>query len=205
MKAPVILLHGLWMRRPALWLLARRLRETGFAPRLFAYATLWSRPERSLSRLADCVRGAGAGPVHLVGHSLGGVMALAVLGAYSDLPPGRVVCLGSPLAGSAAARRLRELGLPWLGGRSRALLEQGVPLPAGREVGMVAGTRAIGAGRWLGSFDGAHDGSVAVEETRLAGLADHRCLPHSHSGLMFSAEAARQTAYFLRHGRFAAG
>lgn len=205
MTEPVIMLHGLWMRRPALWWLAARLRSAGFAPSLFAYASLWGSPDAAQARLADRVRDAGPGPVHLVGHSLGGIIALAALRKFPDLPPGRVVCLGSPIAGSAAARALRERRIALLGGRSRALLERGVLLPEGREIGMIAGTRGIGAGQWLGGLDQAHDGSVALSETRTVGLADHLCLPLGHSALMFSGAVAAHTAHFLRRGCFDPG
>ena len=202
MTETVILLHGLWMRRPVLWPLANRLRAAGFATRLFPYVTILGDPQRALPRLAACVRDAGEGPVHLLGHSLGGVLALALHAAHAGLPPGRILCLGAPIAGSRAAKRLGELHLP-LAGRSRALLEQGVPLPPGREVGMIAGTRGMGGGQWITRLDGPHDGSVAVAETRLPGLADHLCLPVSHSGLMLSRAAAQASVRFLRHGCFA--
>ena len=201
MTETVVLLHGLWMRRPALWPLAARLREAGFATRLFPYASILGDPRQALPRLARFVAGQGEGAVHLVGHSLGGVLAVALCAEAVALPPGRIVCLGTPLAGSRAAKRLGELRLP-LAGRSRAFLEQGVSLPAGREVGMIAGTRGMGGGQWITRFDGPHDGSVAVAETRLPGLADHCELPVSHSGLMFSRSAAERVVQFLRHGRF---
>lgn len=202
MTETVILLHGLWMRRPVLWPLAARLRAAGFATQLFPYASILGDPGQALPRLAERLRGCGDGPVHLVGHSLGGVLALALHEEHRDLPPGRIVCLGAPIAGSRAAKRLGELRLP-LAGRSRALLEQGVSLPWGREVGMIAGSRGMGGGQWITRFDGPHDGSVAVAETRLPGLADHCVLPVSHSGLMLSRAAAALTAGFLRRGRFA--
>ena len=46
------------------------------------------------------------------------------------------------------------------------------------------------------------DGVVTVEETRLAGLSDHIVLPVSHSGMLVSAQAARQVAVFLERGAF---
>ena len=51
-------------------------------------------------------------------------------------------------------------------------------------------------------FDGEHDGTVAVEETRIPGLTDHLVLPHSHVGMLFAQDVADQVAHFLRHGRF---
>ncbi|MGE8262480.1 MAG: alpha/beta hydrolase, partial [Stenotrophomonas sp.] len=53
-----------------------------------------------------------------------------------------------------------------------------------------------------GACGDASDGTVALDETQLPGLADHCVIPASHSGLVFSPDAARQTAAFLRDGRF---
>lgn len=198
------MLHGLWMRRPAMWPLALRLRRAGFAVSLFPYATLWASPQASCERLAAAMRAAGAGPVHLVGHSLGGVTALAMLAQARDLPPGRVVCLGAPIAGSQVASSLRSPGLARLVGRSLPLLREGVRLPSTRQVGAIAGTLGVGAGRWISSLARPNDGTVAVAETRLPGLADHICVAASHSGLLVSPEAARQCVAFLRQGRFEA-
>ena len=59
-----------------------------------------------------------------------------------------------------------------------------------------------GLGSLLGAMDDASDGTVALAETRLPGLSDHCVVRTSHSGLVVSPDAARQTAYFLRHGQF---
>ena len=199
---PVILIHGLWMRALVMRPLAARLRHAGFAPHCLDHASLRAVPEATLTRLASRVRALQERPVHLVGHSLGGVLALALCRTHPELPIGRVACIGSPLAGSRSAQRLRELGLAWLAGRSRDLLEQGVPPPQGVEVGLIAGTRAFGAGQWLSRIEPPHDGTVSVAETRVAGLADHLCLAHSHTGLLFAGDVAAAVGRFLRTGRF---
>jgi hypothetical protein len=43
---------------------------------------------------------------------------------------------------------------------------------------------------------------VSVEETRLDGAADFLLLPAMHAFIMNHAEVQRQTAFFLKHGRF---
>lgn len=207
MGEKVLLLHGLLMRRPALLPLARRLRARGYDTQLFTYSSLWDRPEVAVEALRARLREfAGGGPVHVVAHSLGGLIAATALddveGAAS-LPPGRLVCLGSPLAGSAAARGLREKRVGLLSGRSGGLLRDGVArLPPGRGVGMVAGTRALGLGRFFGRFEGENDGTVALSETRVPGLADHVSIASSHTGLVFSEPVAELVDHFLRHGHF---
>ena len=71
-----------------------------------------------------------------------------------------------------------------------------------REVGVVAGSSPTGLGRFFAAFDEPNDGSVAVAETRLAGLKDHVVLSVSHTGMLFSGDVADQAAHFLEHGCF---
>lgn len=203
MSEPVLLLHGLMMRSPALLPLALRLRRRGFAPLVFSYSTLWRAPGLAMERLAMRLYAMGEGPVHMVAHSLGGLIAAETINRYQNLPVGRVVCMGSPIAGSAAARGLAERRLGMVSGRSGSLLRGGlIELPRKREIGMIAGTRSLGLGRLFGNFDSVNDGTVAVWETRLPGLADHVVIPSSHTGLVFSGQAADLAATFLEYGRF---
>ena len=46
------------------------------------------------------------------------------------------------------------------------------------------------------------DGTVLADESRHPGLSDHVEIHTSHTGMLFSAEVARQAAAFLRAGRF---
>ena len=203
MAEPVILLHGVWMRSPALLLLSNRLRARGFAPIRFDYASLFRTPSKSMEKLAMRLYSYGKGPVHLVGHSLGGLMALETLNRYQKLPTGRVVCLGSPLAGSATARLLHEKHLSFMTGKSGPLLRGGLMhAPDDREVGVIAGAKGRGMGQIIRKFDGLHDGTVAVWETRIPGLREHLVVPVSHTGLVFSKEVAERTANFLENGCF---
>jgi pimeloyl-ACP methyl ester carboxylesterase len=201
-ESRVILLHGLWMRGFAMTLLRHRLQEDGYAVESFDYMSVVAPLDDTLRRLRGRLRASPA-KVHLVGHSLGGLLALLACADDENLPPGRIVCLGSPLRGSAAAQGLTEHGGAWLLGHSRALLERGMEGWTGaREVGMIAGRMPLGLGAVLGHFDGEHDGTVAVAETRIPGLADHCVVEASHTGLLFSADAAAAAVHFLHHGRF---
>lgn len=210
MTEHVILLHGLWMRGFVLQMLYRRMLGAGFHVHRFDYLSLAQSREDVLACLAQRIEqlaGGGDGNVvHLVGHSLGGLVALQLCLCVPDLPPGRVVCLGSPLRGSASARGFAGLGrrVESLLGQHRELLEHGMQRWDGpRQVGMIAGNTPLGLGAVLTAMAGEHDGTVAVEETRLPGLTDHRVVDATHTGLLFSAEVAHHAAHFLRHGRFA--
>lgn len=199
----VLLLHGLWMPRASMRWMAGQLRRAGFRPQLFGYASV----TQGLRGTLPALRARLSEPTHVLAHSLGGVMAVQTLQRTPGLPVGRIVCLGSPLCGSAAAEGLatRPLGRRALG-RSARLLSRGCKPWAGpAELGVVAGDSPLGFGQALGRFTGPSDGTVAVAETRLEGLADHIVLPLSHSGMLFSTRAVAQAIAFLRHGRFRHG
>ena len=200
----VILLHGLWLRGAAMTYLARRLDAEGFASQVFDYATVRDGIDACGERLRDHIATLGSGTVHLVGHSLGGLIAASIVQRHPDLIDGRIVCLGSPLRGSAAARSLKAIpGGPALLGRSFDVLEHGLESwNSPQQLGVIAGRLPLGLGFLLGGVQAPHDGTVAVEETRLSGITEHRVIAAAHTGLTFSDEAARHTAAFLRSGRF---
>ncbi|MEM7503441.1 MAG: alpha/beta fold hydrolase [Pseudomonadota bacterium] len=211
MREAVVLLHGVWMPAAEMLMMKRHLEAAGpFEASLFAYPSVRATLDESSAALAVFVHSLGTAPVHLVGHSLGGIVALRALHDHSTLPPGRMVCLGSPLKGSQAAESLdsHALGRHLIGD---TLPEATVHEPAAawagpvleaREVGSLAGDLAAGVGRLLVDFGEANDGSVAVSETRLDGLKDHLVMHETHSGMVWSKDVAEQTAAFLRRGEF---
>ena len=202
MSRRVILLHGLWMPGAAMHWLAAQLKAAGFAPEIFSYHSVADGPDLAVPRLVELLQ--AEGEADIVAHSLGGLIALQALCESPDLPVARVVCLGSPLTGSGAATgMLRWAPAANLLGRSAALLQRGIACWQGRaQVGAIAGHVPHGLGALFAGFDGEHDGTVAVAETRLPGLADHIVVDASHSGMLFSAQAAAQAIAFLRDGHF---
>ena len=202
MTRHVLLLHGIWNARAWLSPLAARLRAAGFQPRIWGYASVLGGPAQAIPRLVEALR--KGPPTHVLGHSLGGLVALEALVRAPDLPVPRVVCLGTPLRGSDTARWLAARHVAGLVlGRSSGALRSGFDAWTGRaQVGMVAGDVPHGVGRLVRAFSDASDGTVRLDETRIPGLADH-CIVHaSHSGLVLSPDAARQAIAFLRDGRF---
>ncbi|MCG8276270.1 alpha/beta fold hydrolase [Stenotrophomonas sp. NLF4-10] len=199
-----MLLHGIWNSRAWIGPLAWRLRMRGFAVEVFGYSSVFGGPDVAVPQLVQRLR--RGGQVSLVGHSLGGLVALEALRRAPELDVPRVVCLGSPLLGSDTAKMLAGHGWMAALGRSGDLLQHGLAEWDGRaEVGLVAGSVPHGLGALMGALHGDSDGTVALAETRLPGLADHCVVQASHSGLVLSPEVADLTAVFLRHGRFREG
>lgn len=210
-REDVVLLHGIWMPAAEMQFVRHRLeQEHGFRGHLFGYASVRATLDQNARRLAAFLTRLDADRVHLVGHSLGGVLALRMLVLGTEVMVGRVVCLGSPLGGSEAGRRLRRhawgraiLGHTITAGViDTAAADWAADVTRRYDVGVIAGTKAMGLGRLFVDFDEPSDGTVAVAETRLPGLRDHVCLPVSHTGLALSAEVADQAAAFLRRGEF---
>jgi pimeloyl-ACP methyl ester carboxylesterase len=202
----VVTVHGLWMRGASMAVLRRRLEPHGFQFHDFAYASVKGSLRANAAALAAYVGTVPGDTVHLVGHSLGGVLICAMLESSHPARIGRVVCLGSPLRGSRTAARLAR----WPGGQrlvGQCLADVQArggfaAWRAGIEVGSIAGRVPLGIGRLLGRFPEPNDGTVAVAETQIAGLADHLVLPVSHVALLWSGAVAAQAEHFLLHGRF---
>ena len=204
MRADIVLVHGLWNRGWSMAAMAKRLRVRGHHVEVFSY------PTRS-----DCLAGHAdelhaflsknkVEELHLVGHSMGGLVILNMLSRFDDLPPGRVVLMGTPVKGASVVKRLQNLpGQKLMFGKARANLLQGFAYtPLERETGMIRGTRALGLGRLTGKRDEPNDGSVTISETELDGLKDSLELAVAHSQMLVSVEVVEQVEQFLLHGRF---
>ncbi len=201
----VVLVHGLWMNGTEAALLRRRIGDAGFSPRQFSYRSVTESFADNAERLKRFVDELPAGRVHLVGHSLGGLLMLKMLASHADQREGRLVCMGSPLSGSRAADALVRLpgGHLLLGHSIQALIDQQPWRWSGpRQLGLIAGATAMGLGRLFTDLPEPNDGTVAVDETRLEGATDHIVLDVSHTFMLFSPLVAAQIVHFLRQGRF---
>jgi pimeloyl-ACP methyl ester carboxylesterase len=207
----IICLHGIWMPGAELIYLKHRLQtQHEFNCEMFTYPSVHGTLDENAQRLADFVLEQNFAEVHLIGHSLGGVLALRMLAMHPEIPVARVVCLGSPLCGSRAATVLRanDLGKVILGKTisegvvKESASEWAAEVTKQHDVGVIAGTISLGIGRIVTNFEGENDGTVAVEETRLPGAKDHIRLPVTHTGLVMSKDVVDQAANFLRRGEF---
>jgi pimeloyl-ACP methyl ester carboxylesterase len=202
----IILVHGLWMTGVEMILLKRRLQAAGFNVLQFRYRMVRRSLDHNTERLRQLILAQDCESVHLVGHSLGGVLSLQTLRKFPDLPVGKVVCLGSPLVDTVAGRRLVKFGV------GRRMLGQTLPeaifaqplkeWAGAQSVGVLAGDRGVGIGQIMGRLPRPHDGVVTLAETCLPGISDHLVISGSHAGLVISRLAAEQCVWFLRHGQF---
>jgi pimeloyl-ACP methyl ester carboxylesterase len=201
MTSEVILVPGLWVPAAVMTLLAARLARSGYVTRTFGYhgrAPL----EANIERLARFIDGRA---VHLVGHSLGGVLIYDMLARHAEIASGSVVLLGAPVRGCYAGRRFgaRPLGRWLLGACAGRWESREARWQRPERLGVVAGTLPLGLGRALGALPGANDGVVCVDETTIEGMSDRALVPVGHSLLTVSGRVGALVQHFLRMGRFA--
>ncbi len=203
----VVFVHGLWMTGADMWWLRRRVKRDGFSVKQFSYPTVRCNLKQNAARLNDFLKqyGSDVDVIHLVGHSLGGLVIRQLFHDYPEQKPGRIVTLGTPHLGSAIAHIFNRNRVGrWMLGNSIecGLLGNVAPWLGERELGVIAGTKDHGIGRVFCALPQPNDGTVAVEETYCDGMTDHFQLPVAHSSMLLSREVARQVSHFLRQGVF---
>ena len=217
-REAVVCVHGLWLSGFATRYWRTQFARAGYVAHAFSYPSVRGSLAHNAAALARYVAQLPQPVVHLAGHSLGGITILAMLRENGWSLPGktlgRVVLAGSPVQGSHAGRALigqvpgrRLVGRfgDAMAGRSlKEWLARPAPgVPPGVVVGVIAGDAPLGLGRLVApDLKRPHDGTVSVEETRLAGAAGHLVLPVNHTAMLMSATVARRLVQFVEHGRF---
>lgn len=201
----VLLLHGIGRSPASLAKLERGLAAAGFETLNLGYPSRTA----SLEQLADHVwREANVfldrngGPLHIVTHSMGGLVARALIAKYRPMALGRMVMLAPPNQGSEIADLLHQT---WLYrrvyGPAGAQLITG-PMPrVDFPLGVIAGDRSLDPFCWL-IIPGPNDGKVSVARTAIGGMADHAVLHATHTFMARNPRVLALTIRFLRHGRF---
>jgi pimeloyl-ACP methyl ester carboxylesterase len=205
MAETVVFIHGLYMVGLEFAPLRWRVGRAGFETRRFHYSSILRDPVQNARALGAYLQGIQTERLHIVAHSLGGLVTLRMFQEGPKLPPGRVVFLGSPVRGSRFARYLTELGLGWSIGRSgpAGLAAQHEPRwTEARELGVVAGTYEFRLNPLDPKLPSPHDGIVCVEETRIEGAKDTVTIHSNHTGMLFTRELAGQVESFLKQGTF---
>ena len=201
----VILIHGLWMRGIVLLPYQHWLNAEGFAAYRFSYPSWRDGLADNVRLLSQFIDETPGSVIHLVAHSLGGLVALEMLAREADPRISRVVLLGTPYAGCHCGFTLAAIPvLAALVGRTFEdwfRYPHPAPPPA-TEIGVIAGTHRLSLGRLIPGLARPNDGLVAVGETYLASAQDSIALNVSHSGMLTSRACVGQIAGFLRTGSF---
>lgn len=204
--ATVGLIHGLIRSTGSLRLLAMRLNRAGFRTADARYPstklTLREATELVSGQVETIARGAGR-PVHLVGHSLGGIIALRIKTRRPELVH-RVVQLGAPNRGSALAATLKRNRLarallgPALSELSRDLSGDWTGDP---DIAAFAGAEIPPRLSRLYGLLGPNDGMVSVRSAWGRDAGVRLRAPTIHGGMPLSSRVARDTIEFLRTGK----
>lgn len=190
--------------------IAAGLRSAGYRVRYATYRTRDGDAAALVERyLVPAVEACGRDtPVHLVTHSLGGLLVRLYL-QQAALPAGsRVVMLAPPNQGSAVADRVRGWWVyrlltgvvgQQLGTGPDALVRALHPVSA--EIGVIAARQSLHPwfSRWMA---GPGDGVVSLSSARLAEMRDFVVVTSTHTLMLFSPLVRRQVLRFLAEGRF---
>ncbi len=206
----VVLLHGLARGHGSMAGLARYLRTTGFD----TFGRTYPSRRHSIADLASevtewIVEHAGTRPVSAVTHSMGGVIVRHLHDPRIHWE--RIVMLAPPNRGSQLAAGLNANPVfRWYYGPAGAELANGDGWPQPpAPFAVIAGTRGLALGNVTSWTMGrrfpagvAHDGTVAVDETRLDGMGGFAEVDATHTWIMNAARSRELTVRYLRTGTF---
>lgn len=207
----VVLLHGLGRSSRSMQRMAEAFRGAGYVVWNMDYPSR----QATVAQLSPLTRKdieahtAAAPRVHVVTHSMGGIL-LRHIQASDPIPNlGRVVMLAPPSNGSEVVDRLSALGLfariNGPAGRELGTGSNSVPAqlpPVNFELGVITGNRSI---NWIHSrflIPGPDDGKVSVTRARTAGMRDFRVVPVSHPFIMRDPEVIALCLGFIATGAF---
>jgi len=153
--------------------------------------------------------GVRPGPFHILTHSVGGLMARALIHRKRPADLRRVVMLGPPNAGSEIADMLckynRESAILGRVGKQlrtvRSMDDEAMLGSIDFQLGVTAGDWPIAPVLPM-LLPRPNDGMVSVAATRIPGVADHIILPVDHTRMVHDRRVIAQSLAFLEAGAF---
>jgi hypothetical protein len=195
----IVLIHGQGRSPLSMSLLGWRLSRQQYNIHYFGYAAFCQTFDSITRRFVQTIRAEiGDQPYAIVSHSLGGIIARAVLPHLADIPPQHLVMLAPPNQPTHIARIMRSYPLYWWVtwdcGRKLAddTFYEKLPLPPVPTT-IIAGTKGL-RGALQQSLFGAeevNDTILSVKETELGGGYEVILVPARHAFIMNSMEVAR--------------
>ncbi len=207
-RSTVVFVHGAVVNGWEMIFLRRRMKQLGYRVRQFRYYSMRNGLDENVSRLKVFLDETEGDVVHVVGHSMGGVLTRQLFEQAPDPRPGRLIAIGSPLLDCWIGHRvsgLHDKGHCLLGRTVHDHIRRtSDPVWRGtREFGVIAGTYPFGIGCIFPDLPNPSDGVVLLAETQLQGLHDHVTYRLNHFGMLLSRRCTMQIAKFLATGAFA--
>ena len=193
--------------------LAENLRPAGFETLNLAYPSRHKTVFDNAHEIADALAAFAARVerVHLVGHSMGGLVARACIALARPANLGRVVTMGTPHGGSELAELLARYPFfrAFYGPAFEELTISASPAlnarlgPVNFPLGAIAGRRALNLVAQRFILPRPNDGTVSVAAAQVPGMADHHVVDCDHFFLPRHGPAMALCRAFVTHGRFA--
>ncbi len=212
----VILLHGLARTAFSLRRLAKAVEKDGYLVMNLNYPSRRYNIQELASQLLPTIqdRVTLQTPLHLVSHSMGGLVGRELMHLLPDYNWKNAVFLAPPHGGSHLARTLSAHPttrnfFQWFygpAGQQVALEDPDFPLPP-CPYGVIAGTQSrslINPVSWFSHLilDDRSDGTVRVEETHLDRMIDFAEVYVNHTTIMNHPSVHRLVQYFFKYNAF---
>ena len=208
----VVLVHGLWRSGSAMEVIADDLSHFGYQTEIVDYpsteATIPTLSRDYLQQSVENCRARGSEQIHMVSHSMGGILIRQYLQTHR-LPEGsRVVMLSPPNQGSELSSYFADTW--WyqhlVGPAGASLTKDGQGLipslkPIPEPVGIIAAYRnwSLWPDSWLPS---PNDGTVSVRSMYLEEMDDFVLINAGHAMMRLKDETHGLIRQFLQYGQF---
>jgi len=208
----VLLFHGLAMNSLVMYPLEQYLEYRGYAVHNIGYPSTSMTIEEIVNNYVEpqiekVYRESGQ-PVHIVTHSMGGIIVRYYLAKKRNIHVRSMVMIAPPNRGSFMADVLKEFAIArWffgpaleqLGTDGENIIDELYPLQV--PTGIIAGCYSLNPVNSC-IIPGEDDGTVAVANTIAPGMQNFAVVPNSHTGILFDRAVHRMVADFLASGEF---
>lgn len=218
-KPLVVILHGIFRTAWSMRLIEIYLRWRGYDTLNLTYPS----NRHDLATLSDLVgkrieaseKFQSAADVHFVTHSMGGLITRYILNTHPAIKvkTRNIVMMVPPNQGSETADYI--VSNAWMkcifeyfsgpaGPQLTTAYAVNYPSISGT-IGIIAGVRSSNPlAKLVFSKDQQHDGTISHDRMRLDGIGEVLSVKASHTSIVCSLSAMRQTVYFLQDGQFKA-